>query len=400
MDRRTFLAATAATASVPVFAQPKEKVKIVSSMPRTGPAKGETDAIVNAIKMAVADFEKVVPFEVQFLDWDHATPRTGTWDGPLEAQNAEKAIADKDVMAVIGPYNSGAARISAPILNKAGLVQLTPAATYPGLTRPSSVSDPDEPDKYRPGKKLTFCRVCPHDASQGPLSADFAIDELKVKSVYILDDKELYGNGVATAFKKQCEERKIKVLGHESIDTRVNDFTKLLKAIKAKDPDLVYFGGTTQSKGGQIARDMHAEKLGCPLLVPDGCYEQAFIDVVGADALDAMKCFVTIGGINPAHLKGAGADFVKRYKDQYKKEPTAYAVYGYEAAAVALEALRTVGKKDREVVRKAVVGTKDFDKGLLGKWSFDEYGDTTLQPLTIATVEKGKFRSVKVMGVK
>jgi branched-chain amino acid transport system substrate-binding protein len=109
---------------------------------------------------------------------------------------------------------------------------------------------------------------------------------------------------------------------------------------------------------------------------------------------------VTVGGLDPSQLKGAGAAFVKRYKEQHGKVPTAYAVYGYEAAAVVLEALRAVGKKDREGIRKAVVGTKDFDKGLLGKWSFDEHGDTTLQPLTVATVEKGKFKAVKVLGVK
>ena len=400
MDRRTFLAAAAATSASPLRAQPKEKVKIVSSLPRTGSGKGQTDQIANAIRMAIADFEKVVPFEVTYLDRDDATARSGAWDAVAEKDIAEKAVADKDVMAVIGPYNSGAARVSSPILNAAGLVQITPAASWPGLTKKGPTADADEPERYRPGKRITFCRVCPHDGSQGPLSADFAAEELKAKTVYVIDDKELYGQGTALAFKKRCEELKIKVLGHESINVTQIDFKPLMKKIKAAGPDLVYFGGTTQSKGGQIARDMHAEKVGCPLMVPDGCYEQAFVDSAGADVLDALKCFVTIGGIAPAYLKGAGADFVKRYKEKHGKVPEAYAVYGYEAAAVVLEALRAVGKKDREAVRKAVVGTTDFDKGLLGKWSFDADGDTTLQPLTVATVEKGKFRAVKVMGTK
>ena len=400
MNRRTFLAAAAATSVSPVRAQPKEKVKIVSCLPRTGSAKGQTDGIVNGIKMALADFEKVLPFEVTYLDRDDATARSGAWDAVAEKDVAEKAVADKDVMAVIGPYNSGAARVSSPILNAAGLVQITPSASWPGLTKKGPTADVDEPEKYRPGKRITFCRVCPHDGSQGPLSADFAAEELKAKTVYVIDDKELYGQGTALAFKKRCEELKIKVLGHESISVTQIDFKPLMKKIKAAGPDLVYFGGTTQSKAGQIAKDMHAEKVGCPLMVPDGCYEQAFVDSVGADVLDALKCFVTIGGIDPSYLKGAGADFVKRYKEKHGKVPEAYAVYGYEAAAVVLEALRAVGKKDREAVRKAVVGTTDFDKGLLGKWSFDADGDTTLQPLTVATVDKGTFKSVKVMGTK
>ncbi len=400
MDRRTFLAAAAMSVAPGASAQPKEKVKIVSSMPRVGSAKSQTDQIANAIQMAIADFEKVVPFEVVYRDWDDSSPRTGFWETKLEQENAESAVADKEVLAFIGPYNSGAARISAPILNTAGLVQVTPSATWPGLTHKGPTSDADEPDKYRPGKKITFCRVCPHDGSQGPLSATFAAEELKVKSVYVLDDRELYGHGVATGFKKRCEDLKIKVLAHESINPTQRDFSKLMKKIKEKMPDLVYFGGTSQSGAPQFAKDMLAEKVDCPLMVPDGCYEEAFIDAAGKDTFDTLKCFVTIGGMDPAHLKGAGADFVKRYKEKHGKMPSAYAAYGYEAAAVVLEALRVVGKKDREAVRKAVVGTKDFDKGLLGKWSFDADGDTTLQPLTVATVEKGKFKAVKVMGTK
>jgi branched-chain amino acid transport system substrate-binding protein len=385
MDRRTFLAA----------AQPKEKVKIVSSMPRVGNMKSITDQIAGAIQMAIADFEKVVPFEVVYRDWDDATARSGFWTPGLEKENAENAVADKDVMAFIGPYNSGAARVSAPILNTAGLVQVTPSATWPGLTHKDPTSDVDEPDRYRPGKKITFCRVCPHDGSQGPLSADFAAEDLKAKSVYILDDRELYGHGVATAFKKRCAALKIMVLAHESINPTQTDFTKLMKKVAAARPDLVYFGGTTQSGGPQIAKDMNSEKVGCPLLVPDGCYEETFISAVGKDTFDTLKCFVTVGGINPASLKGAGADFLKRFKKMHDKSAGVYAIYGYEAAAVVLEALRVVGKKDREAIRKAVVSTKDFDKGLLGKWSFDANGDTTFQPLTVTTVDGGKFKAVK-----
>jgi branched-chain amino acid transport system substrate-binding protein len=401
MNRRAFLAAAAASVGSSVaFGQPKEKVKIVSCLPRAGDAKAESDGIVNAIKLALADFKQAMPFEVAYFDLDDSNARTGSWDNAAEADIAQKVGADKDVMGLIGPFNSGAARVSAPILNKAGLVQITPAATYPGLTKKGPFSDPDEPEKYRPSKVVTFCRVCPHDASQGPLAADFAAEELKAKSVYILDDKNLYGRGLATGFKKRCEELKVKVLGHESIDATLRDFTKLLKAVKEKEPELVYFGGTTQSGAPQIAKDMNAEKVTCPLLLPEGCYELAFISAVGEATLDAMRCFITIPAINTNTLKGRGAEFVKRFKEEYGKVPTAYAVYGYEAAAVLLEAIRAAGKKDREAVRKAVVGTKDFDKGLLGKWSFDADGDTTLQPLTVATVEKGKFKSVKVLGVK
>jgi branched-chain amino acid transport system substrate-binding protein len=378
----------------------KDKVKIVSSLPRVGATKWQTDQIASAIQMALAEFAKVVPFEVQYLDWDDATNKRGQWDTETEKENAENAIADKAVMALIGPYDSGAARISSPILNRAGLVQITPAASYPGLTKHGPFSDPDEPDRYRPGKKITFCRTCPQDGSQGPVAADFVTEELNAKSVYVLDDKGLYAFGTATTFKKRCEEHKIKVLGHESINPLQTDFKKLMKKIKEKMPDLVYFGGTVQTGGPQLAKDMLAEKVGCPLMVSEGCYETAFIDAAGKDTFDELKCFVAVGGMNPAQLKGPGAEFIKRFKEKTGRNATAATVYAYEAAAVVMEALRAAGKKDRAAIRAAVVGTKDFDKGLIGKWSFDADGDTTFQPLTVTTIEKGAFKAVKVMGTK
>jgi branched-chain amino acid transport system substrate-binding protein len=132
---------------------------------------------------------------------------------------------------------------------------------------------------------------------------------------------------------------------------------------------------------------------------PDGCYENAFIESAGADVLN-NRCYVTIGGTDPSQLTGPGAEFVKKYKEKFQTEPEAYAVYGYEAAKIVLEKIKEVGKKDREAIVKAVLGTKDFDKGALGKWSFDENGDISLQKLTISKVVDGKFKPVKSIDFK
>lgn len=373
------------------------KIKIVSSLPRTGSAQGQTDTIVNGIKMAIDEFGgKVGDLKIEYFDWDDATAAQGQWSAEAEGANAQKAAADPDVMVFIGPYNSGAAKVSMPILNEAGLLQISPAATWPGLTKPVPGDKTGEPGIYRTGKQMTFCRVCPTDFVQGPLSAVFAKEELKAKTVYILDDKELYGNGIATLFKRKCEEIGIKVLGHESITVTAVEFGSVMTKIKAMNPDLVYFGGTTQSKGGQIAKDMKNAGLTCPMMAPDGCYEQAFIDSAGADNLNG-RVYVTIGGSDPAKLTGAGAEFVKRYQEKYKKMPEAYAVYGYESGKVFLEAVKKVGKKDRNLIRQAVLDKNVVHDYAVGKWSFDDDGDTTLKMLTISRVEDGKFTPVKTL---
>jgi branched-chain amino acid transport system substrate-binding protein len=189
------------------------------------------------------------------------------------------------------------------------------------------------------------------------------------------------------------------VIGHESINTRQNEFRSLMAVVKAKNPDVVYFGGTTQSKGGQIAKDMRDAGLTCPLIVPDGCYEKVFITSAGEENL--KNCYVTLGGLDASLLKGPGAEFVKKYKQKYEgKDPEAYAVYGYEAAKVILEAIKKVGKKDRAEILRVCLATKDFDKGALGKWSFDENGDISIQNMTISKVEGGTFKPVKIVNKK
>src|SRR5262245_5593822 len=119
MDRRTFLVASAGLLAAPALAEDKKAIKIVSSLPRTGSAQGMTDTIVNGIKLAIAEYDgKVAGFEIKYQDMDDATAAQGQWDAGKEADNAREAVENKDVMAYIGTYNSGAAKVSMPILNK------------------------------------------------------------------------------------------------------------------------------------------------------------------------------------------------------------------------------------------------------------------------------------------
>ena len=131
-------------------------------------------------------------------------------------------------------------------------------------------------------------------------------------------------------------------------------------------------------------------------MVPDGCFENAFIDGAGASNLNG-RAYITFGGVPPTMLKGKGAEFYASYKKEYNAEPEAYAVYGYEAGKVALHGIATAGKKDRDAIRAAIVSIKNFD-GALGNWSFDENGDTSLTTMSGNTVKDGKFEFVKVLG--
>jgi len=375
-----------------VAAAQSQTIKIVSSLPRTGSANAQSTTVVNGIKMAIEEYGgKVGDFKIDYSDWDDASPQRGQWDPAVESQNAEKAIGDPDVMGYIGTYNSGAAKISMPVLNKAGVVMVSPANTYPGLTKPG-LGEPQEPVVYQPSGKINFFRVVPADDIQGAFGAQWA-KELGAKKVFVLHDREVYGQGIATFFKSNAEKLGLTVLGFEGIDNRASNYKSLVTKIKQKKPDLIFFGGTTQTNAGQLAKDLVSGGLKIKLMVPDGCFENAFIESAGASNVEG-NTYITFGGIPVNELTGKGKEFYENYKKKYNAEPEGYAIYGYEAAKVIMEGIKRAGKKDREAVRGAVAATKDFD-GALGKWSFDKNGDTTLKSMSGHMVENGKFKSVK-----
>lgn len=372
-------------------------VKIVSSLPMTGSAVGQNQTIVNGIQQVLAETNSTAcngQIKIGFQSYDDATAAAGKWDPAQVTSNANSAVADKSVVAVIGHFNSGAAKLSIPILNKANLVMVSPANTYPGLTKPGK-GVANEPNVYYPSGKRNYARVVPADDLQGVAAANWA-KSLGVKKVYILHDQELYGKGLADIFEASAKKQGIEVLGNDGIDSKASDYKAVMNGIKDKAPDLIYFGGTTQTNAGQLIKDMRnvgmtADKV--KFMGPDGTFEQALIDAAGKDA---EGVYATFGGVPARELKGTGQKWYESYKKQYKSEPEAYAAYGYESAKVIVDAINKVCKNDREAIRDAVLNTKNFN-GVLGTWSFDQNGDTTLTTLSGNVVKNGKWEFVTVL---
>ncbi len=371
------------------------RIVIASSLPRTGSSRGQSDTLVNAIKQRLEEAKYQAcggKFTLEYMDMDDATAAAGKWDAGQEAANANKAVADPDVVAYIGTFNSGAAKISIPILNAANLVMVSPANTYPGLTKPGK-GDKGEPDVYYPNGKRNYTRVVPADDIQGSAAANWA-KSMGVTSVYVLDDAELYGKGVADVFNKTAAALGLKVLGQESIDGKAADYRALAAKVLDLKPDLVYFGGITQNNAGQLLKDLRAEGYKGKFMGPDGIQEKAFIDAAGKDVAEGV--YSTLGGLPVTELAGAGKAWYQAYKAKYNSEPEAYAVYGYESANVIVAAIEKTCKVDRTAVRDAVFATKDFD-GVLGKWSFDANGDTSLTTMSGYQVTGSEFKFVSTL---
>jgi len=362
-------------------------VKIISSLPMTGPSLGQTQTMVNAIKMAIDEVGgKVGNVTVQYEALDDATPAKQNWDGPKEAENARKAIDDKSVVAYIGTYNSGAASISIPILCQANLAMISPANTYAGLTKKGG-GEAGEPEKYYPGGcKRNYSRVVPADDLQGAVGARW-MKELGGKSVYILHDNELYGKGLADVFRAEAKKQGLTEAGYEGAP-KADNYRTLANKVAASNADFVYYAGVTPNNGGFILRDLKATKPSIKFMSVDGLAESAFFDQAGASAEGQ---YFTFGGIPASAYTGAPKEWADKYKTKYGGVVEVYTIYSYEAAKVVLEAIRKAGDKadDRATVRDLIMGTKDF-QGVLGqKWSFNPEGDTTITTMA-GMIAKGK----------
>jgi branched-chain amino acid transport system substrate-binding protein len=371
-------------------------VKIISSLPMTGASRTQTVEIVNSIKMAI-DETKITNITVQFEALDDATAAKGSWDAAQEAENARKAINDKTVVAYIGTYNSGAAKVSIPLLNQANLVMVSPANTYPGLTKPGK-GEANEPGTYFPNGKRNYARVVPADDIQGAVGAQWAKDN-GAKKVYIVHDTELYGKGIADVFRAKAKDLGLAEAGFEGA-AKADNYRALANKIKDSGADFVYYGGIVDNNPAVLLKDLKAVAPSVQFMGPDGINCSEFLKQAGPAADD--KTFSTFGGVPPEKYTGKASEWLKNYDAKFQnKNPNPYAIYGYEAAKVVLAAIAKAGDKadDRATVLANVMGTKDYD-GVLGKWSFDANGDTTLTQFSGSVAKAGSWSFVKELATK
>ena len=372
-------------------AQAQGTIKIVTSWPMQGAMIPEGTAMKQAVDLAVKHHGGAVGgFKIEVINRDDASPTTGSWDGTVEAEIAQKAVADPDVMVYLATYNSGAAKVSMPITNKVGLVQISPANTYPGLTKKGFGAG--EPEVYRPSGKVNYFRPFPADDIQGAAAAAWA-KCLGFKKVYVLDDRQLYGKGIADVFVANARKLGLEIVGHDGIESVDVDFRALLTKVKASGANLVYGGFVIDSGGVQVLQQMKALGLfdqKVKFMGPDGLYSPAMIEQATPAAVND-NVYVTFAALPPDKLPtDVGKRFYKDYLEAYKSEPIGWAMYAYQSALVALDAIKRAGKKDRAAILEAVRQTKDFE-GVTGKFSFDENGDTNRTDMVGWAVKDGKF---------
>jgi len=353
------------------------EIHVYSSLPRQGTNTEQTNTLVEQIKKTL-DGQKVGNFTIKYTDLDDSSAaQGGDWDSAVEQANANKAAADPDAMIYIGTYNSGAAKISIPILNEACLVMISPANSYPGLTKAvEGVTLPGEPDTYYPSGYRNYARVIATDDAQGAAGAEWAKSLGKTKA-YVLDDTQTYGHGLAAAWALHATKIGFTVLStggkSEGFDAKSTDYAALGQKIKSSGADIIYIGSITGQNTGKLWKDLRAAMPDITIMTGDGVFEKSWYTGAGTSG---DGTYLTFGGVGPDQLVGDGKTWFEEYKTAHNgDQPATYTAYGYASAVVGLNALKTAATaNDRWEVLKAVMATAGLDT-VVGKVTFDANGD-------------------------
>ncbi|WP_328316929.1 branched-chain amino acid ABC transporter substrate-binding protein [Streptomyces sp. NBC_00388] len=364
----------------------KTEVVIGVDAPLTGANSATGLGIQGGVRVAIDDANKnnTVPgvkFSIKALD-DKALPPTGQ-------QNASALVADKDVLGVVGPLNSGVAQTMQQVFATANLVEISPANTAPELTQGKNW----QTAKARPYK--TYFRTATTDALQGGFAAQYAGQTLKKKKVFVVDDKQTYGAGLAKLFKANFLKAGGKLAGQDHVNTGDKDFSTLVTKIKNSGADILYYGGQ-YDESQIITKQLKDAGANIPLMGGDGMFSPTYIKTAGKAAEGDLATSVGV----PVESLPAAKDFIAKYKAaKYTGDYGTYGGYAYDAATAIIKAVGSVVKDGkvpsdaRQQIVDAVQKT-DFD-GIAGHVSFDQYGDTTNKQLTVYQVKNGAWKAVK-----
>lgn len=351
-------------------------IKVASVTPLSGAQASLGESIKNGAQMAlderVEEF-KALGFTLQFSPQDdQADPKVGV-------SVAQKLITEDNLLAVVGHFNSGVAIPSSEVYAKENLAMVSPANTAVDVTE-------------RGLKNVT--RICARDDAQGPAGADFMLNEMGCSTVFIIQDKTTYGQGIADEFRNRFEAIGGTVLGYEGITAGESDFSAVEEQVRASGAQAIYFGGI-YPEGSLIIKQLAEKGIDVQFLGPDGMDSAEVVNIAGDAAIGVYYSSLA------ADVSGTteGAAFVAKYKEKFSKAPEAFAAYGYDSMNVALngiiKAISDNGGKlpSREQVSDAVLSTSGF-KGLATNVTYNAKGDNTEATIYISRFEKAEYPAV------
>jgi branched-chain amino acid transport system substrate-binding protein len=374
-----------------------DQLTIYSGLPLHGPSGAISQQIVDGEKLALAEIHgQIGPFKISYYSMDDANPKNGEADPGVTAQDAKTAAQDTSTIAYLGDYSSDATAISLPVINAAGILQVSPASPYVGLTS-SLDAGQDEPGRFYLTGKRTFGRLAPNDVVQA--AAQVQLMRAKgIERLYVLNDEDPFQVPLAEIVKGDATQAGIEVVSIESLDTETStSFTGTAEKISSSGAQAVFFSGAPGPGAVSLWKTLYKHDHGLRLFASSALLNTTFTSEIGAAAQNTL-----IGTpILPTSLYPASAQLVLAdYQRAFGTRPQAYALYGYEAMSVVLAAIRAAGARgnDRQTVINEFFATRNRDS-VIGRYSIEPSGDSTIASYGFDRVSDGApvfYRSVEV----
>ena len=360
---------------------------IYASQPLQGHELVQSQSLVNAERLALAEARgRVGRFTVKYVALDDATAAVKGPDPGQTAANARAAAQDPSTIAYLGEADAGASAVSIPLLNEAGILQVSPTDTPAGFTRRQG-ADKGEPDKYLPSGKRTFARVVPPDNVQAAAQASYQLQQGCTKT-FVVTDGGVSGSGLAAQFALAAKTDGPAIVKRVVFPPQSKDTGGLARQIASARADCVLFAVTMTSSPVALFAAVHHVNPTAKLFGPWALAQSSF---TGRLATSVQRVtYLTSPALDPRLYPPAGRQFFSTYRNKFGKDAEPAAIFGYEAMKVVLLAIQNAGDRgnDHQAVIDALFHIKDYDSPL-GKYSIDANGDTTLSDYGAYRVECG-----------
>ncbi|MCS6772338.1 MAG: branched-chain amino acid ABC transporter substrate-binding protein [Kiritimatiellae bacterium] len=356
-----------------------EVIKVASCSMLSGPQASMGEMVKLGVQLAIEEAQprfREKGFDLQFTPQDdQAMPDVGV-------AVARRLVNDPDVLAVVGHFNSGVSIPASEVYKDGNLVMVSPGSTNPRVTE-------------RGLKNVN--RVCGRDDVQGPVGAEFAVNDLKAKRILVIHDKTAYGQGIAQAFRERVVALGGEIVGFIGTEEKTN-FQSLILQMRALKPDLVYFGGI-YDQGGVLLKQMRERRIDAIFMGPDGLDSSAFVDIAQNAAAGAY--YTSVAG--PVDKYPAAKEFAERFTARFGRPPEAFALYAYDAARVILAGIEAAidqngGRRPSRAQISEAVRNVNID-GITGPIAFNQNGDRVSADYWVIHFAEAKYPGTPVKSI-
>jgi len=374
-----------------------KQLAIYSSLPLQGPAGAISQQIVNGERLALAYAGgRVGPFKVSYASLDDSNPASGQVDPGVTASDAKTAAQDTSTIAYLGEYSSAATAVSLPLINAAGILQVSPASPYVGLTS-SLDAGQDEPQRFYPSGRRTFGRLQPGDPAQASAQAQL-MKALGVRKLYVLDDQDPFQVPLAQIVAADAEGAGITVAAHDGISTSSGGgFAGEVQKILESGAQAVFFAGGGGAGTVALWQQLHRADPHLLLLGTSAMAIPPFASQIGAAS---ASTYLTTPMLAAARYPPAAARVLADYRRHFGVDASPYALYGFEAMSVVLDAIRNAGARgnNRQAVIDAFFAMRDRNS-VLGRYSVGADGETAPARYGVDRVVSDRLAPWRVLAV-